>query len=282
MDARPLASHPTRPAGVNEAAWSTALGSTPRELRHLVRSGAFAAPTSGLCPGYAQANLIVLPKEQAFDFLLFAQRNPKPCPLLEVVEAGRRETSICAVDCDIATDFPRYRIYENGKLVDEVCDVSAYWRDDLVSFIIGCSFSFESELIEAGIEMRHNTQGRNVSMYLTNVACTPAGSMSGNMVMSMRPIPHHQVVPAVQISGAIPKVHGAPMHIGDPGIIGIRDIARPDFGDAVDIHPGEVPVFWACGVTPQAVVMNSKPPFAITHAPGCMLVTDTKSISLKG
>ena len=155
------------------------------------------------------------------------------------------------------------------------------WRDDLVAFLIGCSFSFESELIEAGIEMRHNTQGRNVSMYITNIACEPAGKMSGNMVVSMRPIPYEQVVQAVQISGAIPKVHGAPIHIGDPSVIGIDDISKPDFGDAVDIHEGEVPVFWPCGVTPQSVVMNVKPKFAITHAPGCMLITDTKNISLK-
>ena len=241
---------PVKPEGVDAAVWEKMLSATPTEARHLIREGSFDAPTSGLCPGYAQANLIVLPKEQAYDFLLFAQRNPKPCPLLEVTETGAREATICATDCDIATDFPRYRIYEYGKLVDEVTDVSSYWRDDLVSFVIGCSFSFESELIEAGIEMRHNTQGRNVSMYLTNVACTPAGSMSGN--------------------------------IGDPSVIGIEDISKPDFGDPVDIHEGEVPVFWACGVTPQAVVMNSKPPFAITHAPGCMLITDTKNVDLKG
>ena len=175
-----------KPAGVDDAIWQQMLAASPVEARRIIRTGAFAAPTSGLCPGYAQANLIVLPKEQAYDFLLFAQRNPKPCPLLEVTEIGQRETRICATDCNVATDFPRYRIYENGKLVEEVTDVSPYWRDDLVSFIIGCSFSFESELIEAGIEQRHNTMGRNVPMYLTNVACTPAGSMSGNMVMSMR------------------------------------------------------------------------------------------------
>ena len=195
---------------------------------------------------------------------------------------SERETTLCATDCNVATDFPRYRIYENGNLVEETTDVSVYWRDDLVSFIIGCSFSFESELIEAGIEQRHNTMGRNVPMYLTNVACTPAGSMSGNMVMSMRPIPHNQVVKAVQISSAIPKVHGAPLHIGDPAALGIKDINKPDFGDPVDIFPGEVPVFWACGVTPQSVVVNSKPPFAITHAPGHMLITDTKNVDLKG
>ena len=194
---------------------------------------------------------------------------------------GAREATICATDCDIATDFPKYRIYRHGELVEEVADVSAYWRDDLVSFVIGCSFSFESELVEAGIEMRHNTMGRNVSMYLTGVDCVPAGSMSGKMVMSMRPIPHDQIVKAVQLSGAIPKVHGAPLHIGDPAAIGVKDIAHPEFGDPVDIREGEVPVFWACGVTPQSIVMNSKPEFAITHAPGCMLITDTKNIDLK-
>jgi uncharacterized protein YcsI (UPF0317 family) len=271
-----------KPASISDDVWVRITTASPREARHIIRSGAYDAPTSGLCPGYAQANLIILPREQAYDFLLFAQRNPKPCPLLEVTEVGARQATICATDCDIATDFPRYRIYEHGKMVAEVTNVADYWRDDLVSFVIGCSFSFESELVEAGIEMRHNTMGRNVSMYLTNVECLPAGSMSGNMVMSMRPIPHKQIVQAVQISGAIPKVHGAPMHIGDPSVIGVRDINKPEFGDPVDFYPGEEPVFWACGVTPQSIVMNSKPPFAITHAPGCMLITDTKNIELKG
>ena len=254
---------------------------SPAVARDLFRGGV-VRPTCGISKGYAQANMIALPREYAYDFLLFAQRNPKPCPILEVTEVGERMTHICAKDCDVATDFPGYRIYKDGVMVDEVDDVVDYWRDDLVAFIIGCSFSFESELIEAGIEMRHNTQGRNVSMYLTNLACEPAGSMSGNTVVSMRPIPYDQVVKAVQISGAIPKVHGAPVHIGDPSVIGIKDIAKPDFGDPVDINPGEVPVFWACGVTPQSIVMNSKPPFAITHAPGYMLITDTKNVDLKG
>ncbi len=255
---------------------------TPKEARHIIRAGEFTKPTSGLCPGYAQANLIILPKEQAYDFLLFAERNPKPCPLLEVTDTGCRNTKYIAEDCDIATDFPMYRVYRNGVLTEERPDVSELWRDDLVSFVIGCSFSFESELIEAGIEMRHNTMGRNVSMYMTNIDCKPAGQMFGKMVVSMRPIPYNQVVQSVQISGAIPKVHGAPIHIGDPSAIGIRDITKPEFGDPVDIHEGEVPVFWACGVTPQSIVMNVKPEFAITHAPGCMLITDTKNINLKG
>lgn len=272
---------PVCPKGVRAEVWTRMLDATPAQARQLIRTGQYAAPTSGLCPGYAQANLIVLPKEQAYDFLLFAQRNPKPCPLLEVTEVGDKHTHICAQNCDITTDFPRYRIYEYGEMIAEVTDIKDYWRDDLVSFIIGCSFSFESDLIEADIEIRHNTQGCNVPMYLTNVACTPAGSMSGNMVMSMRPIPYHQIVKAVQLSGAIPKVHGAPMHIGDPAVIGIKDINHPEFGSPVCINEGEVPLFWACGVTPQSVVMNSKPPFAITHAPGCMLITDTKNINLK-
>ncbi len=254
---------------------------TPLEARKLIRAGLWDKPTSGYCPGYAQANLIVLPKEQAYDFLLFAQRNPKPCPLLEVTDTGARQTRICATDCDIATDFPRYRIYRNGVLTEEVTDVSEYWRDDLVSFVIGCSFSFESDLIEAGIEMRHNTMGRNVSMYMTNIDCQPAGIMSGKMVVSMRPIPYSQIVKATTLSGAIPQVHGAPIHIGDPKVIGIDDISKPDFGEPVDINEGEVPVFWACGVTPQSIVMNVKPEFAITHAPGCMLITDTKNINLR-
>lgn len=272
---------PKQPDNVSSDIWIRMLKATPAEARHIIREGKFAAPTSGLCPGYAQANLIVLPRKQAYDFLLFAQRNPKPCPLLEVTETGSKYTSICAKDCNIATDFPRYRIYENGKLVAETENIEDYWRDDLVSFIIGCSFSFESELIEAGIEIRHNTIGCNVPMYLTGVECIPAGSMSGRMVMSMRPIPYRQIIKAVQLSGAIPKVHGAPMHVGDPAAIGVKDINRPEFGDPVPINEGEVPVFWACGVTPQSVVMNSKPPFAITHAPGCMLITDTKNIDLK-
>lgn len=273
---------PAKPEGVDEAVWSQMLEATPLEARKLIRSGAYSAPTSGLCPGYAQANLIILPKEQAYDFLLFAQRNPKPCPILEVTEVGSREACICAQDCDIATDFPRYRIYRNGVFTEEVTDITSYWRDDLVAFVIGCSFSFESDLVEAGIEIRHNTMGRNVPMYITNLECRPAGMMSGNMVVSMRPLPPEHIVPAVQLSGAIPSVHGAPVHIGDPAAIGIEDVMKPDFGDPVDIYPGETPVFWACGVTPQSIVMNVKPEFAITHAPGCMLITDTKNVNLRG
>lgn len=271
-----------KPAGLDQQTWDRILAATPEQARQIIREGSYPFPTSGLCPGYAQANLISLPKEYAYDFLLFAQRNPKPCPILEVMDAGEQLTSICANGANVATDFPAYRIYQNGELTDQVPDVLDYWREDLVSFLIGCSFSFESEIVDAGIEIRHNTLGCNVPMYRTNIACTPAGRMHGNMVVSMRPLSPADAIRATQISGAIPQVHGAPVHLGDPAQIGIADVAKPDFGDPVTINPGEVPVFWACGVTPQSIVMESRPPFAITHAPGCMLITDTRNANLKG
>lgn len=254
---------------------------TPQEIRGQIRQGKWSAPTSGLCPGYAQANLVVLPQKYAYDFLLFAQRNPKACPILEVSDIGSRELKKIAPGADIARDIPKYRIYEKGVLMEERTDVSTLWKEDLVSFLIGCSFSFESELMEAGIEIRHNTLGCNVPMYLTDLVCQPAGLFHGNMVVSMRPIPYEQVVKAVTVTAAIPRVHGAPVHIGDPSAIGIKDIMHPDFGDAVTIKEGEVPVFWACGVTPQAAVMESRPDFCITHAPGHMLITDVKNVELK-
>ena len=254
---------------------------SPRDVRELIRKGEITSPTSGMCAGYAQANLVILPKEDAYDFLLFTQRNPKSCPILEVSDVGSRDLPFIAPGCDIATDLPKYRVYEHGVLTGEYTDVSQFWRDDLVCFLIGCSFSFESEMINAGIEIRHITQNCNVPMYITNIDTVPAGKFSGNMVVSMRPIPHDQVVKAVTVTAALPKVHGSPIHIGDPSVIGIKDINHPEFGDPVEIKEGEVPVFWPCGVTPQSVVMNVKPPFVITHAPGHMLITDVKNVDLK-
>ncbi|MFT8458167.1 MAG: putative hydro-lyase [Liquorilactobacillus ghanensis] len=254
---------------------------SPVELRHLIRTGKFSGQTSGLAAGFTQANLVILPRSLAYDFLLFAQRNPKPCPILEVSDAGSRNLRQFAHDVDLANDFPKYRIYRDGKLTEEVTSVEKYWRDDLVSFIIGCSFSFEAELIAAGIEVRQITLGLNVPMYNTNIELTPAGKFHGTMVVSMRPIPTEQVVKAVKVTAAMPKVHGAPIQIGQPAKIGIKDLAHPDYGDAVPIKPGEVPVFWPCGVTPQNVIMQVKPPFVITHSPGHMLITDIKNTSLK-
>lgn len=254
---------------------------SPAEVRRLIRAGEITGPTAGMCAGYAQANLVILPKELAYDFLLFAQRNPKPCPILEVSDAGSRALNIVAKDCDIARDFPKYRVYDKGVLRGEYTDVSEFWQDDFVSFLIGCSFSFEAELLEAGLPVRHIEEGCNVPMFVTNIACEPAGVFSGNMVVSMRPMLPEQAIQAALITGAMPRVHGAPVHIGDPAAIGIADVNRPDFGDAVTMREGEVPVFWPCGVTPQAVVMNSKPDIVITHAPGHMLITDVKNVSLK-
>jgi len=255
---------------------------TPKEARQLFREGKLCKPTSGMCPGYAQANLIVLPKEQAYDFLLFAQRNPKACPVLEVTEAGSRLTKYMADAGDIATDFPKYRLYLDGKLEGEYTDVSHLWRDDFVSFLIGCSFSFEAALLQAGVPVRHIEEDCNVPMYITNIPCEPAGIFHGNMVVSMRPIPYNKIVDSVTVTAGMPRVHGSPIHIGDPSVIGISDINKPDFGDSVTINDGELPVFWPCGVTPQAAVLATKPPIAITHAPGHMFITDVLNSSLMG
>ncbi len=254
---------------------------TPAEVRALIREGVIRGNTSGMCAGYAQANLVILPREQAWDFLLFTQRNPAPCPVLEVSDVGERELKIIAPGADIARDIPSYRIYENGVLTGEYTDVSAFWRDDFVSFLIGCSFSFEAELLEAGIPVRQIEEGRNVPMYVTDIPCVPAGIFHGNMVVSMRPMTPGEAIRATAITAAMPRVHGKPVHIGDPAQIGISDVSKPDFGDSVTIRPGEVPVFWPCGVTPQAAVMAAKPPICITHSPGCMLITDVKNSALK-
>lgn len=247
---------------------------TPVELRTMIRHERWIQPTSGVCEGYAQANLLILPHSLAYDFLLFAQRNPKPCPVLEALDIGNPEPKLTSPGADIRTDIPKYRIYRSGALTEEVRNISNYWQPDFVAFLLGCSFSFESALLKAGVPVRNIEEGKNVSMYITNIQCTPAGIFRGPMVVSMRPIPAHLVVKAVQVTSRFPSVHGAPVHIGDPQQIGIHALERPDFGDAVDVRAGEIPVFWACGVTPQAVVMTVKPDIAITHAPGYMFVTD--------
>ncbi len=254
---------------------------SPKEIRALIKEGKITHQTSGMCDGYAQGNLLVLPKEQAYDFLLFCQRNPKACPLLEVGDVGSRKVRIMAEDGDIATDIPKYRLWENGELKGEYTDISELWRDDFVYFLIGCSFSFESELLAADVPVRHIEEGRNVPMYLTNIDCEPAGIFHGKVVVSMRPMPADQVIKAVSITSSMPRVHGAPIHIGDPEAIGIKDINTPDFGDSVTIKEGEIPVFWCCGVTPQSVVMSTKPAIAISHAPGHMFITDVKNSKLK-
>lgn len=253
----------------------------PSEVRALIREGKITGQTSGMCAGYAQGNLLILPREQAYDFLLFTQRNPKSCPILEVGDVGSRLVKKMADGADIATDIPKYRVWENGQLTGEYTDISRFWREDFVYFLIGCSFSFEGELLAAGVPVRHIEEGKNVPMYLTNIDCEEAGIFHGKLVVSMRPMPADQVIRAVSITASMPRVHGAPIHIGDPAKIGIADISRPDFGEAVTIRDGEIPVFWCCGVTPQSVVMSARPPIAISHAPGHMFITDVKNTLLK-
>jgi uncharacterized protein YcsI (UPF0317 family) len=246
------------------------------EARVRIRQGD-ARPTSGMAPGLVQANLIAIPADWAFDVLLFAQRNPQPCPVIDVLEPGRVESAL-APGSDLRTDIPRYRVWEHGELSAEIDDATEVWaaHPDLVSFLIGCSFTFEAGLVEAGIPVRHQEAGRNVPMYRTSTPCRPAGRIRGNMVVSMRPIPASQVAAAVRITDRFPAVHGSPVHIGAPEQIGITDLARPDYGDAPVLHPGDIPVFWACGVTPQAAIAESAPPFALTHSPGRMFITDAQ------
>ena len=229
--------------------------------------------TSGWSAGYTQANMVALPRNWAFDMLLFAQRNAQAVPLLDVTDPGA-VTTVLAPGADLRTDLPRYRVWRDGELVEEPTEVTDLWREDLVTFLIGCSFSFETALMDAGVPVRNIEQGRNVSMYRTNRACRSAGRLSGPLVVSMRPVPAAQVVTAVQVTGRMPAVHGAPVHVGSPASLGIPDLAVPDFGDPVEAQEDDVPVFWACGVTPQAALMASRPPFAVTHAPGSMFVTD--------
>jgi uncharacterized protein YcsI (UPF0317 family) len=242
--------------------------------RTRIRAGQHTGPTSGLAPGFAQANLVVLPADEALDFLRFCVRNPKPCPLLEVTDTGSPHPHGLAADADLRTDLPRYRVFLDGELVDEPADIAHHWRSDLVAFLLGCSFTFEWALAAAGLPIAHQAQGVNVPMYVTNRRCSSAGRFDGPLVVSMRPFESDAISHVVDISARFPAMHGAPVHIGDPAEIGIDDLAAPDFGDAIVVGANEVPVFWACGVTPQAVAIEARSSLAIFHAPGHMFITD--------
>jgi uncharacterized protein YcsI (UPF0317 family) len=248
-----------------------------RAARLAIRAGSHRGPTAGLAPGFVQGNLAILPQALAGDFLRFCQLNPKPCPLIGTSTPGDARVPELGQDIDIRTDLPRYRVWKNGELAAEPEDVREFWRDDLVSFVIGCSFSFEEALMAEGIELRHIAQRCNVPMYRTSIATQAAGPFHGPLVVSMRPLKPVDAIRAVQITTRFPAVHGAPVHIGKPEAIGIKDLMKPDYGDAVEVRDGELPVFWACGVTPQSVVATVKPEFCITHYPGSMLVTDRKN-----
>jgi len=245
-----------------------------RKIRSLIRKGKWDKPTTGLAMGYAQANLVILPRKYAFDFLLFCHRNPKPCPLLEVLEAGEYRTKFLSREADIRTDIPRYNIYRDGRLEATVKEIKNIWQDDFITFLLGCSFSFEEALLRANIPVRHIEEKKNVPMFITNIPCKPAGIFEGTMVVTMRPIPPEKLTRTIQITSRYQLVHGAPIHIGDPERIGIKNLKKPNFGDPVSIHKGEVPCFWACGVTSQVALMKAKPKLCITHSPGHMFISD--------
>lgn len=253
---------------------------TGEQVRQACRHDGFSGHSASLAPGFAQANLVVVPRASAYDFLEFCRRNPKPCPLLEVTEPGSPIPVRVAPTADLRTDLPRYRVWKQGELVDEPTDVRSIWQDDFVSFLIGCSFTFEAALLQAGIPVRHIELGVNVPMYRTNRPCISSGVFEGPLVVSMRPLKPADAIRAVQITSRYPAVHGAPIHIGLPQQLGIADLQLPDYGDAVAVHEDELPVFWACGVTPQAVLRSARLPLAITHSPGCMFVTDMRDAAL--
>ncbi|HEX6932952.1 MAG TPA: putative hydro-lyase [Streptosporangiaceae bacterium] len=244
----------------------------PAQARARFRAG-LRVPTASVAPGFAQANLVVLPVSAAGEFAAFARVNPGPCPLLDVTEPGSARTRL-APGADLRTDLPAYRVWEDGACVAEPDEVTAFWRDDLVAFLTGCSFTFERALVAAGVPVRHAELGSNVPMFVTSRPCRPAGRFAGPLVVSMRPVPDDLVATAAAVTARYPAAHGAPVHAGDPAVLGIADLARPDFGDPVPLRDGDVPVFWACGVTPQVALAGARIPFAITHAPGHMFVTD--------
>jgi uncharacterized protein YcsI (UPF0317 family) len=249
------------------------------QARLACRAGS-TTTTAGVANGFVQGNLAILPEKLAASFHRFCQLNPKPCPVIGMSEVGDPHIPSLGIDLDIRTDLPRYRVWRDGEVVEEPPDIIAHWRDDLVAFVLGCSFSFEEALMADDLPIRHIERNVRVPMYRTNIACTPSGPFAGPMVVSMRPFKPADAIRAVQITSRFPAVHGAPVHLGHPHSIGIADIAKPDYGDAVPVEADEIPVFWACGVTPQAVIAAAKLPFAITHAPGLMLVTDLRNKQL--
>ncbi len=246
----------------------------PREVRRAIRERRHTGHTAGLARGYVQGNVCILPREYAAEFREFCEKNPKPCPLLALSEPGNPRLPQLGEDLDIRTDVPRYRVFRGGVPEGDVEDLKNLWRDDLVTFVLGCSFSFEEALMEAGLRLRYVDEGRNVPMFRTSIDTAPAGRFRGKLVVSMRPFKPADAIRAIEITSRYPRVHGAPVHLGNPGMIGIEDLKKPWAGDATEVREDELPLFWACGITPQSVVLEAKPSLCITHSPGHMLVTD--------
>ena len=252
----------------------------PRDVRRAIRAGRHRRNTAGLARGYVQGNVCILPREYAEDFRAFCEANPKPCPLLATSAPGDPRLPELGEDLDIRTDVPRYRLFLNGVQSDEVSDLRDLWRGDLVTFVLGCSFSFEEALMQAGLRLRYVEQGTNVPMYRTSVDTVPAGPFRGKLVVSMRPFKPADAIRAIEITSRYPRVHGAPIHLGFPELIGIENLEQPWAGDPTEVRAGELPLFWACGITPQSVVLEARPSLCITHSPGHMLVTDLTNASL--
>jgi uncharacterized protein YcsI (UPF0317 family) len=252
---------------------------TPRDARARIRAG-FNGNTSGMAPGFAQGNLVILPQSWAGDFIGYCRANPTPCPLIGMTEAGSSLVPMLGDDVDVRTDIPRYRVWRDGALVEERHDISAIWQEDFVGFVLGCSLSFEHALESAGLRVRHVDEGKVVPMYRTSIQTKPVGAFRGPMVVSMRPYTPAEAAIAYEVCRPLPGAHGAPVHMGDPALIGIANVDVPDEGEPTEIRAGEIPVFWGCGVTPQAAAVEARPPICITHAPGYMLVCDVRTEDL--
>ncbi len=260
----------------DDASWDL---DDPVAMRQVIRAGDFTEHTGGVALGYVHANVAILPKDYADEFARFCQRNPKPCPLLAMSEPGDPRLPDLAADLDIRTDVPSYRVFRDGEYVEDVPDIRHLWQDDMVAFAMGCSLSFEGALLDAGLPLRHIDSGETVPVYRSGIDCKPAGRFSGKMVVSMRPFKPADAIRAIQITSRFPNVHGAPVHIGKPEQIGI-DVNDPWQCGKVDVRDDELPLFWACGITPQVAVEQAKPPIAISHTPACMLVTDLRNATL--
>ena len=247
----------------------------------LFRTGQYTGRTSSFSQGYVQGSLYILPEEYALDFATYCHRNPKACPLLAIGLVGDPYLPVLGQDLDVRTDVPRYRVMQDGEVIDEPTDIRNLWRDDFVSFVVGCSFSFEHALTMSGVSLRECARGDNVVMYQTNIDTFPAGPFGGKLIVTMRPLVPAQAIQAIQVTSHFQNSHGAPVHIGVPEHIGISDLESPLFNaKPPQMRPDELPVFWACGVTALFAVKHARPSMCIMHKPGSMVIADLQNTGL--